>query len=250
MEKQTGVASVTFRSLTPYEIIKLARQAGLDGVEWGGDVHVPCGAYQTAEETAHATREAGLSVLSYGSYFRLGLQRTEELKMYLKTAKALGAPIMRIWGGTRSGAMYSKDEVALLLSQAKQAAAIAGEYGIVLGLECHDSTITDDYAFARSFLESVDSPFFKTYWQPNRFRDFAYNLEALKALAPYIVTVHTQRWEGDVRLSLHGYMDEWRTYCGVLEQTGAAHRFILEFLPEESVECLKSEAEALREFLK
>lgn len=72
-------------------------------------------------------------MLSYGSYFRLGLQRAEELKMYLKTAKALGAPIMRIWGGTRSGAMCGKEETALLLSQAKQAAAIAGEYGIVLG---------------------------------------------------------------------------------------------------------------------
>ena len=211
---------------------------------------MPCGAYQKAEETAHATREAGLTVLSYGSYFRLGLQRAEELEMYLKTAKTLGAPIMRIWCGTRSSAMYGKEEAALLLAQAKQAAALAEKYGIVLGLECHDSTITDGYAFARSFLESVDSPFFKTYWQPNRFRDFSYNLEALKALAPYIVTVHTQRWEGDVRLSLHGYMDEWRTYCGVLKQAGAAHRFILEFLPEERAECLRSEAEALRALLK
>ena len=250
MEKQTGVASVTFRNLAPQEIIELAKRAELDGIEWGGDVHVPCGAYGAAETVAHMTQEAGLSVLSYGGYFRLGLQRAEELEMYLKTAKALGAPIMRIWCGIRSSFMYGKEEAALLLAQAKQAAALAETYGIVLGLECHDSTITDDYAFARSFLESVDSPFFKTYWQPNRFRDFSYNLEALKALASYVVTVHTQRWEGDVRLSLHGYMDEWRTYCGVLEQTGAAHRFILEFLPEESILCLKSEAEALHALLK
>jgi sugar phosphate isomerase/epimerase len=37
----TALASVTFRHLTFEEIIELVRKAGLDGIEWGGDIHVP-----------------------------------------------------------------------------------------------------------------------------------------------------------------------------------------------------------------
>jgi hypothetical protein len=40
---QTGLVSITFRQLSPPAIIDLVRQAGLEGIEWGGDVHVPHG---------------------------------------------------------------------------------------------------------------------------------------------------------------------------------------------------------------
>ncbi|NDC87712.1 MAG: sugar phosphate isomerase/epimerase, partial [Bacteroidetes bacterium] len=38
---KTALLSITFRSLQAERIIALAAQAGLDGIEWGGDVHVP-----------------------------------------------------------------------------------------------------------------------------------------------------------------------------------------------------------------
>ena len=40
---KTGVCSVTFRNLNVERIIELVVEAGLDGIEWGGDVHVPTG---------------------------------------------------------------------------------------------------------------------------------------------------------------------------------------------------------------
>ena len=36
----TGLVSVTFRDKTPEEIISTVKQCGLEGIEWGGDVHV------------------------------------------------------------------------------------------------------------------------------------------------------------------------------------------------------------------
>lgn len=97
MNYQTGVASVTFRGLNAEQIVSLAVAAGLDGIEWGGDVHVPCGNLKTAKKVQGITKEAGLSVISYGSYFRLGVQRAEDIEYYLQAAQTLGAPIMRIW---------------------------------------------------------------------------------------------------------------------------------------------------------
>ena len=35
-----GLVSITFRKLQPDAIIKLVAQAGLTGIEWGGDVYV------------------------------------------------------------------------------------------------------------------------------------------------------------------------------------------------------------------
>ena len=53
---RTGLTSVTFRQKTIDEIVALARKAQLDGIEWGGDVHVPAGDVQAAR---HATGKQG-----------------------------------------------------------------------------------------------------------------------------------------------------------------------------------------------
>ena len=41
-----GLVSVSFRSLEIDEIIKLTKEAGLDTIEWGSDVHAPCDDFQ------------------------------------------------------------------------------------------------------------------------------------------------------------------------------------------------------------
>ena len=90
---RTGLTSVTFRQKSVEEIIALAAQAGLSGIEWGGDVHVAPGDAASAAETARKTREAGLAVLSYGSYYRGG--EGEDFAPILASARALGAPVIR-----------------------------------------------------------------------------------------------------------------------------------------------------------
>ena len=37
------LTSVTFRRMKPEEILRVAARAGIEGIEWGGDVHVPAG---------------------------------------------------------------------------------------------------------------------------------------------------------------------------------------------------------------
>ena len=65
---KTGVTSVSFRQHTPQQIIAAAAAAGLDGIEWGADVHVPAGDLAAAEQVRQLTQAAGLEVLSYGGY--------------------------------------------------------------------------------------------------------------------------------------------------------------------------------------
>ncbi len=62
-----GLTSITFRGMAPREIIDLAGKAGLEGIEWGSDVHVPPGDIPLAKAIAAMCAEAGIRVTSYGS---------------------------------------------------------------------------------------------------------------------------------------------------------------------------------------
>ena len=64
---RTGVVSVTFRGLAPQAIADLTVRAGLDAIEWGGDVHVPPSGPANAAAVGALTRGCGLTVASYGS---------------------------------------------------------------------------------------------------------------------------------------------------------------------------------------
>lgn len=96
---RTGMNSVTFRQKSIDEIIDIAKRAGLSRIEWGGDVHLPPGDTLLAARTAEKTRSAGLEVLSYGSYYHG--DETEDFTAVLATAKAVGAPVIRVWPVTR-----------------------------------------------------------------------------------------------------------------------------------------------------
>ena len=65
-----GLVSITFRDLSPEEVVQVAVENGLEGIEWGGDVHVPHGNLAVAKKVARQTAEGGLKVASYGSYYR------------------------------------------------------------------------------------------------------------------------------------------------------------------------------------
>ena len=101
---KTGIVSVTYRHLSSDEIISAARAAGLEAIEWGGDIHVPPEKIDIARAVGEATREAGLEVVSYGTYYRLGESgRDFKVKFAeaLAAANALGAPSLRIWAGSK-----------------------------------------------------------------------------------------------------------------------------------------------------
>lgn len=50
------LTSVTFRRMKPEEILRVAARAGIEGIEWGGDVHVPAGDLAAAAACARSAR--------------------------------------------------------------------------------------------------------------------------------------------------------------------------------------------------
>ena len=104
--RPTGLLSVTFRQLSFEHIINLASKAKLDGIEWGGDVHVLPGDIKEAERIKKATLDAGLKNFSYGSYWRAN----SDPEIIAETAEALGVQWIRVWAGTKGSSVSTKAE--------------------------------------------------------------------------------------------------------------------------------------------
>src|SRR5699024_8931423 len=106
------LTSVTFRRMKPEEILRVAARAGIEGIEWGGDVHVPAGDLAAARRVRALCEDAGIPALSLGSYFFLNAGM--DFRPVLETALALGVRDVRIWAGAvrLDGSFYQPQEIA------------------------------------------------------------------------------------------------------------------------------------------
>ncbi len=252
IKAETGIVSVTFRSYSPEEVISAAVSAGLESIEWGGDIHVPHGNIENARRVGGLTREAGLSCESYGSYYRVpaGGEGFDEV---LETAKALGARSIRIWAGSKGSADTSPDERAALVRTLRENAHAAEECGMTLSFEFHGGTLTDTPESALMLLSEAGCGNIRLHWQPNQYRNLEYNIESLSKVASHVDIVHVFAWEGDGRFPLNTQREAWGRYIEVLEAECAlsGHKIpvMLEFLPHETADDLLRDADELKSWL-
>ena len=244
-----GLCSVTFRSLTPAEIVGLVAHAGLEAIEWGGDVHVPPGDLRRAAEVARITAGAGLSVASYGSYFSCA--EGESIQPMLDAAELLGTDRVRIWAGRIGSADASAEERRATVSRLRVAAAEAGARGMSLALEFHSGTLADDAGSTARLLDDVAESALSTYWQPTVGASEDHALEEYRCLSPWVSAVHVfSWWPRTERLPLAAREGLWRRVFGAMSADDAAPRdALLEFVPDDDPRSLAGEAAALRSFL-
>ena len=243
----TGVVSVTFRPLSPERILALSVQAGLDGVEWGGDVHVPAGDIAAASRVGRVTQDAGLSVRSYGSYFKAGYTAPSAFADVVATAKAVGAPGIRIWAGQKGS--EEEDNRSAVTDSIRSCAEECARAGMTVSLEFHPGTLTDHYESACRLMEEVGAANLRLYWQPNQFRDEEYNLAALRAVLPYLSHVHVFHWAGRDMYPLAQGEAVWRKYIDILKEDPKDHAMLMEFVCDGSERQFLEDAEVLHRLL-
>ena len=238
-----GLVSVSFRSLSPREIVALMNACGLQSVEWGSDVHARCDDPDALRAIAQLQRDTGVTCCSYGTYFRLGADPAEGILPYIAAARTLGTDILRVWCGHQSYAKYTPSEKTRLLDACRAVARIAQEEGVTVCLECHHNTYTEELPGALELMEAVQSDHFRMYWQPNQYKTQEINLEYARRIAPYVTQLHVFHWEGDAHYPLALGMNKWLEYLPVF--TGD-HHLLLEFMPDGRPESLAGEVHSLR----
>ncbi len=241
---QTGLLSVTFRKLAPRQIVDLAAQAGLHGIEWGGDVHAPQGDLHSARDARRITEDAGLSVLAYGSYFRC--KPGEVFEPVLASAAALGAPLIRIWAGERASAAADTTYREAVAEQARACVAQAGQAGIAVAFEHHAHTLTDTLASTLALLHTT--PGARTLWQPPHNIDEDERLEGLRRMLPWLANIHVFHWRTPdlARLPLCDGEALWRKRLQAAAVGGRDFAALLEFVRDDSPEQMVEDAKTLR----
>ena len=247
-----GLVSVSFRKLSPREVVELARVCGLKAMEWGGDVHVPRGDFPRAREVRAMTADAGLNVTAYGSYLRLGEADAATFPMVIETVNELGAPAIRVWAGKRGSAEADEGYRQRVIDQARELATLAADVGVTVCYEYHVDTLTDSDASALALLRATaDQPALKTLWQPPHERSVEENVASLRGVLPWLHHVHVFHWpKRGERAPLADGAARWRAYLDVLRED---HRhdwpLLLEFVRGDDPAQLHADAATLHEWI-
>jgi sugar phosphate isomerase/epimerase len=246
-----GLVSITFRKLSPREIVDLVVQAGLSGIEWGGDVHVPHGDLRQARRVRHMTREAGLEVASYGSYYRAGVDGMGPFEPVVDTALELDAPVIRVWAGNRASADADAAYRARVVHESRRVADLAGRAGVAVAYEFHPRTLTDTSESARALLQDVAHDNVGSYWQPPLGASMPVNLAGLEALLPWLRHLHVFAWHGVTgeRLPLADGGRAWMQYLRKAASTRRDLYAMIEFVRDDAPEAFLQDAATLRRWL-
>ena len=119
-----------------------------------------------------------------------------------------------------------------------------------VSLECHNGTLTDDCDSALRLVEEVAADNLRLYWQPNQFRDDAYNLDTVRRLLPYTSNVHVFSWTshdgGTTEMyPLDRFASLWRKYIDVLRSDNIDRNLLIEFVCDNTTDQLRRDAETL-----
>ena len=247
---KTGLTSVSFRKLSVDEVIALAKKAGVDGIEWGSDVHVPPNDIQYVKEVAEKTKRAGLEVISYGSYHYLG--SGEDFAPYIDAAQALGTDTIRIWGGKKEKWELSGVEYEALVEEMRKIGILAALSDITVCLEYHGHSITSSAEDAAEFIKETDLSSVRMYWQAIIGRSVEDNLKDIDAVAPYITNIHVFNYV-DGKQELLSYGDgpkNWAAYVDRIKKIPGERAFMTEFSKGGLPESFISDAELLNKLVK
>lgn len=256
---RAGLCTVSFRALSPGEVVACAVGAGVQALEWGGDVHVPHGDLVAADRAAGLSADAGLEVVSYGSYLFLDQHVDANLPVVLDTARALGAPGVRVWCGFGVEPSATEEERMVVTRAASSAATAALDRGLTLTLEFHAGTLTADAVSARRLLDDVDSPALFAGWQPPYWapRTTAEEGADIGMLAPDLAHVHVYDWDADLSRHPLGrsgarWAQRLRATAGAgerAERAGVPRSALIEFVPGDDPGSLAVEVATLRRCL-
>lgn len=239
---KTGLVSVTFRQLTPAQIIELCKEAGVDGIEWGTDVHIT--SPEIAKEVAPLMGE--LKTLSLGSYYRLG--QGQNFASLVASAKILHAPNIRVWAGAKEPQDMTDAQRAECVADAQKIADMAAQEGISISFEYHGGTLTANHQSAIQLLKEIDRENVYIYWQPIYDRGQDAWMSELREICQMgkLKNLHVFTWRnlGAERLPLAADAADWTQRLQAA--ASYADSAIIEFVVEDKPEAFLADAKWLK----
>lgn len=249
-----GLVSITFRKLSWEQVLEASVKAGLAGIEWGGDVHVPHGDGDHARRVGEATRAAGLAMPTYGSYLRAG-QGPEgggdvpSFDEVLRSAEGLGAGAIRVWAGLKGSDQTNASERAAVVADLVALCDRAADRDLGVTLEYHRGTLTDTADSTIELLDAADRPNLSTLWQTTNGASDDHSLDNLRRLQTHVLHAHVFDWDKGMvdQRALSAGADRWGRFLPELAHSGRDERFcLLEFVKGGTLEQFHEDAATLK----
>jgi len=239
-----GFTSVTLRSYSIEEVVKIAEKSGAEMIEWGSDFHIKSQA--DAKKAKELCDSINLKINSYGTYYRTGCGDKAEWEEICKISDIMGAKYIRTWLGTKGSEETSEEEYFSLVEDAKSMADTAEKYGLVICHECHHHTYNDLTESSMRFLSDVGRKNVRTYYQ-SWYHDEDSDREKLFTLFPYVQDVHLSFSE--LIKFQEGYTQD-RKYIekilSWLKELNFQNNLIIEFTQDNNPDNLISDIEKLK----
>lgn len=242
-----GLVSVTFKEKTAEEVIDLCRKAGLEAIEWSENSHVAPSDEKEAERLYECCKKANLKIAAYGSYFRFGQHENaeERFRASLVCAKAMHAPVIRIWAGRGASEEIDDKTRKEWAEEARKACDLAAEAKIKVALEWHRNTLTDRNESAVRFLKEVSHENLYCLWQPTVALNMQQRTEGIDLIQSCLLNLHTYYWLDGIRRPFAEGLDEWRQYLSHVKNDRERYA-LLEFVMDDSEQQLLEDAESLK----
>jgi len=244
---QTGIASVTFRNLDYREVISLTRQAKLDGIEWGGDIHCPPDNGDAAREIAASMAANNLTTISYGSYYKAGSHGRFE--PVVAAAMLLGTTNIRIWAGDKASLETDENLRGQIVEDSRRIADMSAVHGISVSFEYHNGTLTDNIESAMLLMSEVDRENVYLYWQPPAGSSIIENIESIRRIAGIkkLKNMHVYSNNGVESMPLSFGEAGWRQY--IKEAAPSDPALLLEFVKDNDVGRFIEDAKFLKSLI-
>ncbi len=185
---QIGFTTTTFRQIKNLEkIVRLAKEAHVNCIEWGGDIHVRN--IEDAKKAKSLCDSYNISICSYASYYRAGCKDKGQWKDICEIASVLGAKAIRIWLGTKDSEKTDEITYNNIKEDVIDMCAVAEKYGLIVCPECHDNTFNNNTDAFLRIRNDINKDNFRTYFQ-SRYKKKLYDLDRIERTLPYIETVH------------------------------------------------------------
>lgn len=206
-----SVFTVATPELTPDELAAVAKEVGLDGIEWrytevpeavkqdppsywGNNLSTisPSGGAAELERFKAASERHGIRTISVTPYIQAGdLATTEQV---LQAAKTLGASMIRLGVPRYDGTVPYAQLFELERAYLKDAAELCKQYGIKGLIEMHHLTISASASASRRLVDGLNPDHVGVLFDPGNcvFEGFEDNRMAIDILGPYLGHVHVK----------------------------------------------------------
>ncbi len=239
-----GLCSVTFRKKSAAQVVLIAKKAGIEYIEWGGDVHIKN--TEEARIVKSICDNEGIKISSYGSYFNSAENDEAQWTEICEIASIMGASSVRIWLGKKDSEETGDVEYNTLLENTKKMCDIAKKYSLLVCPECHDNTFNNNTDAFLRIQRDLQADNFRTYFQ-SRYCRMEYDLDRIDRTFDFIENVHVSyrdlKKEQKFKKKDKYYIDKLLTK---LETKGFDGIVMVEFVDFDSESALCKDVEKLR----